>query len=187
MTLTRRLIIAFWAFIVIMGIWEFYTYNQGVNQATLDHPQQAHFYFFHTNGPPVAPSQVHANGADVEQTAFVVQDNTPSRGNFTCLVTLKNLGNAKATGIQVNVRPYRGVSKSDDDVGRSDTTVLSDNDPTSQFGQYIPFPDLAPGESSTQSVSFLSRDDYKPGKNPNPDIIFETEKPPPLPLRKPVE
>jgi hypothetical protein len=62
------------------------------------------------------------------------------------------------------------------DVGSTDTSILSDSDPTSQVGQWVAFPDLAPGESSTRDVVFLGRTDVKPGANPNPEIQFQTEK-----------
>jgi hypothetical protein len=176
MTRTRKLIIAFWIFIGCMLLWQFYSYNQGLKEEAIEHPRQEHFYFFHTNAPPAAPSQAHANGADVEQTGFSIENNTPGTGSFTCQVTLKNMGNARAVGIQVMVRPYRGVSHYDEDVGHQNDSVLSDDDPISQFGQWVAFPDLAPGESSAQSVSFISRTDFKPGKNPKPEIIFQTEK-----------
>jgi hypothetical protein len=176
MTLMRKLIIAFWIFIVIMLLWQFYTYDQGLKQASIDHPQQEHFYFVHTNAAPGASSQAHIEGPDIEQTAFVVENNVPGSGSFTCHVTLKNIGNAKAVGVQVNVRPYRGISLGDEDVGHATTATLSDDDPISQFGQWLTFPDLAPGESSTQSVTFTGRNDAKPGRNPKPDILFQTEK-----------
>jgi hypothetical protein len=91
-------------------------------------------------------------------------------------VTLRNKGNAKAVGIQVSVRPYRGISKGDEDVGHTDLSLLSDSDPISQLGQWVTFPDLAPGESSTRNVVFVSRNDVSPGTNPNPEIQFQTEK-----------
>jgi len=179
MSRTRMLIIAFWIFIGVMLIWQFYTYNQGLTQAAIDHPQQEHFYFFQTNSAPIAPSLAHSNGADVQQVHYSVEEDTPSAGNMTCHVTLKNEGNAKAVGVQIFVRPFRGASNYDEDVGRSDTKPLSDDDPVSQFGQWLTFSDLAPGESSTQSVVFLSRHFVIQGKNPKPQILFQTEKAPP--------
>jgi hypothetical protein len=179
MSRTRKLIIAFWIFIVIMLLWQFYTYNQGLKQAAIDHPQQEHFWFTNavvTPATPAASSQAHHDGADVVQTNFVVENNTPNPGSITCLVTLKNLGNAKAMGVQIMVRPYRGTSNWDEDAGHQNVVVLSDDDPLSKFGDWVTFPDLAPGESSTQSVVFLGRSLVTPGKNPNPDIMFQTEK-----------
>jgi len=161
-----------------MLIWQFYTYNEGLKQASIEHPTQEHFWF--TNGAPAAPTApvapAQATGADVQQTAFTIEGNTPSTGSMTCHVTLKNEGGTKAVGIQVKVRPYRGASKFDEDVGRSDPTPLSDDDPISQFGDWVNFPDLAPGESSTQSVVFMARTFMVPGTNPKPEILFQTDK-----------
>jgi len=176
MTPIRKLIVAFWIFIACMLLWQFYTYNQGLKDAAT-HPQQEHFFFFHTNTvAAAAPAPVARDGADVEQTGFSVRDNTPGAGSFTCQVTLKNVGNAKATGVQISVRPYRGISLGDEDVGHTTPGVLSDSDPISQIGEWVTFADLAPGESSTRNVVFLSRGDVKPGTNPNPDITFQSEK-----------
>jgi hypothetical protein len=190
MSRTRKLIIAFWIFIVIMLLWQFYTYNQGLTQEAIDHPQQEHFYFFHTNAAPVnAAEQVH-HGAYVEQTHYTVENNVPANGSFTVHVTLKNEGDAKAVGVQVRVRPYRGMRLGDEDVGNSPLRILDDNDPLSQFGQWVSFSDLAPGESSTQSVIFLSQGTAipvvpgvsatgvpgQPMEKLTPEITFATEK-----------
>jgi hypothetical protein len=185
MTRTRKLIIAFWIFIGCMLLWQFYTYNKGLDQASIDHPQQEHFWYTNslaTSTAPAAPTSAHRDGADVQQIHYSVEDDTPSAGNMTCVVTLKNMGNAKAVSVQIFVRPFRGASNYDEDVGHSDTKPLSDDDPISQIGEWLTFPDLAPGESSTQSVSFLSRHFVIEGKNPKPQILFQTEKPPPRQL-----
>src|SRR5580765_3113138 len=111
MSRTRMLIISFWIFIGTMLLWQFYTYNQKLDKASEEHPTQAHFWFTNAaDAAPVAPVQEHRDGPDIQQTAFKVENNTPSTGSFTCQVTLTNKGNAKATGIQVKVRPYRGTS-----------------------------------------------------------------------------
>jgi len=175
MTPTRKLIIAFWVFIIGMLLWQFYDYDQGFKQAAIEHPQQEHFWFTNSVAAPAASTQAHRDGADVQQTGFSVEDNAPSTGSFTCHVTLKNSGNAKAVGIQISVRPYRGITRGDEDVGHTDMSTLSDDNPISQFGQWVAFPDLAPGESSTQNVVFTSRTDVRPGANPNPEIQFQTE------------
>ena len=176
MTPIRKLIVAFWIFIVLMLLWQFYSYNQSLKEAAA-HPQQEHYFFFHTNtAAPAAPAAV-AHGADVQQTGFVIQDRTPAAGSFTCQVTLKNVGNAKATGVEVSVRPYRGISIGDEDLGHTPSAVLNDSDPIAQIGEWVTFADLAPGESSTRNVVFVSRGDARPGTNPKPDIVFQSEKP----------
>jgi len=176
MTPIRKLIIAFWVFIVGMLLWQFYDYDQGLKEAAIVHPQQEHFWFTNSVAAPAGPTQPKRDGADVQQTGFSIEDNAPSAGSFTCHVTLKNEGNAKAVDVQVSVRPYRGITRGDEDVGHTDMSTLSDDDPISQFGQWVSFPDLAPGESSTQDVIFVSRNDVRPGTNPNPEIQFQTEK-----------
>ena len=175
MSRTRQAIIAFWVVIIFLLLWQFHTYNTGMTKQETEHPAQQHFYFYHTNAAPVAPSIVHRDGADVEQTGFDVQMNTPYAGSFTCQVTLKNLGTAKATGVQVNVRPFRGVALGDVDNGHTLPGSLNDNDPVSQIGQWVTFPDLGPGEAATETAVFLRRQDHSPGTNPQPEILFDTE------------
>jgi hypothetical protein len=192
MSRTRMLIVAFWIFIISMLLWQFYTYDQSLTRQAVEHPVQQHFWF--TNSAPATPAaaaeQPH-EGAYVEQTHYAVENNVPGRGSFTVDVTLKNVGNAKAVGVEVRVRPYRGMRLGDEDVGNSTLRILDENDPLSQFGQWVTFPDLAPDESSTQSVVFLSQDNATPvvpgvsatgvpGEAPEklePEITFSTEKP----------
>ena len=199
MTNTTKAIIAFWVFIIAMLIWQFYDYNKGLDQAAIEHPQQTHFYFIHTNGPPVAPTPVQINGPDVEQVGYTIENSAPVQGNFTVHVTLKNLGTVKAVGVEIHVRPYRGMRLGDEDGGNSNLRILSDDDPLSQYGDWLSFPDLAPGESSTQSVSFLDHEGAspvvpgssdmgvpgQPMEKIKPEIVFSAEKaapkPPPLP------
>ncbi len=175
MSPTRQAIIAFWVIIVILLLWQFHTYNTGMTKQETEHPAQQHFYFYNRPAAPAAAaSAVHVDAADVEQTGFNVQMNTPYAGSFTCQVTLKNLGTLKATGVQVNVRPYRGVALGDVDNGRTLPGTLNDNDPVSQIGQWVGFPDLGPGESATETAVFLRRSDHSPGTNPQPEILFDT-------------
>ena len=177
MSRTSKLIFAFWIFIILMLLWQFYTYNQGLKQAAIERPQQQHFWFTNSvAAAPAAPTQSHVDGADVQQIAYSMKEDTPSSGSTTCYVTLKNMGNAKATGIQVNVRPFLGASNYDEDGGQQKVFVVKADDPLGKFGAWLNFPDLAPGESSMQSVVFLSHHFTIPGKNPKPDIVFQTEK-----------
>lgn len=179
MTRTQKLIALFWVFIGGMLIWQFSSYNHAVVQQAIDHPKPAHYFFDGSSQQPdsVAPS---LRAANVQQIGFLTQNDTPSAGSFTAQVILKNVGNTKATGVQVFVRPYRGIlvnpngrQRSNDDFN---TLPLSENDPLSQFGQWVTFPDLDPGQENTQNVIFLSRSGIGPGKNPQPQIIFETER-----------
>lgn len=178
MSRTRMLIISFWVFIGCMLLWQFYTYDHGLTQASIDHPRQTQFWFTNSSAstaPTPSKAPIH-DGADVEQTGFSIVDGTPSAGSMTCYVTLKNTGNAKAVDVQVQVRPFLGASNYDEDVGQQKVVVVTEDNPISQINQWVSFPDLAPGESSTQSAVFLSRTYSVPGKNPQPKILFETAK-----------
>ena len=108
MSRTRKLIVAFWVFIIFMLAWQFYSFDSATKQAAIEHPQQTQFLFLPPSTTPAksAPGQRH--GPDVQQTAFTIENNVPNQGSFTCNVTLKNVGSAKAVGVQIRVRPYRG-------------------------------------------------------------------------------
>jgi hypothetical protein len=179
MSTTRKLIVAFWIFIICMLLWQFYTYDKAQTDAATAHPQQTQFFFIHTNAASVVSAPAQKEGPDVQQVAYRVEENTPSTGSFTCDVTLKNLGKTKAVNVQSEVRPFRGTRTDNDDVGRNEATItlLDDSDPRAQLSTWVNFPDLAPGESSTQTTVFLQRTDLAPGPNPKPQIIFEPEKP----------
>jgi len=176
MTRTQKIITGFWVFIIGMIIWSFYSYNASLNKQAEDHPKQTQFFFLHTNAPPVAPAMVHPDKAEVEQTAYRTEGDTPSVGSFTAYVTVKNVGALPATQVQVCVRPYRGASNYDEDVGHSNPNGLSDDDPVSRFSDWLSFPDLAPGESMTRPIVFTARTEIKPGHNPKPQIVFVTDK-----------
>lgn len=171
-------ITGFWIFIAIMLLWEFHDYNQVAVQTDAAAPKQEHFFFYDTNTdtPPPEASKAKVDGADVEQTAFTTEKNVPAAGSFTAHVTVKNLGTAKAVGIQVMVRPYRGIMTVSGEMSDTGNQYLDDNDPLSQFGQWVDVPDLAPGESATVDTIFTSRAGISPGNNPKPQILFGTEK-----------
>jgi len=186
MTVTRKLIIAFWIFIGIVLVWQFYSYNQGMTQEAIEHPKQEHFFFYHSNAvaTAIAPAKPEHGKAIVRQSAFQVQQNTPGHGSFTCSVTLKNTGDTKAVNVEVHVRPYKGITLGDEDLGHSSLAPLSDSDPTSQIGQWVTFPDIPPGESRTETAIFLNKAGVNPGGNPDPEISFESEKPKSAPVRQ---
>jgi hypothetical protein len=179
------LIYAFWIFIAIMLIWQVYSYDQGAKQAALDHPQQTKFLFLPPTTTPTPAGPVKKSGPDVQQTAFRVQNGVPNAASFTCYVTLKNMGSTKAVGVQIMVRPYRGASSFDEDVGHSQNNVLSEDDPLSQYGAWLSFPDLAPDESATRSIDFIIRNGPRPGSNPDPAISFEPDKAAPPATKSP--
>ncbi len=158
-----------------MLLWQFYQYNQKVSTPDPLHPTQQHFFFYPPKvGAKAAP--MDHNGPFVEQTAFNVLNNSPTPATFTCRVTLKNVGHAKAVNVQVRVRPYRGQPIGDVDMGRTALKPVDDGSPISPYGQWIDFPDLPPGESSTQSATFVKQAGGNFGANPSPEISYSAEK-----------
>jgi hypothetical protein len=189
MTRTRKLIIAFWIFIGCMLLWQFYDYDKGLDRQALEHPTKTHFVYLPPTDKSAAPVAAHAEGADVQQVGYTVDENDPGNGSFTVHVTLKNVGNAKATGVQIHIRPYRGLRLGDEDAGVAKLRIIDDDDPLAQYGDWLSFPDLAPGESSTQKDVFLSKGPHpvvpgisdmgvpgQPAKKLVPEIIFKSEK-----------
>jgi hypothetical protein len=181
MSWTQRFIWAFWIFIAIMVVWEAYAYNAKLSKPDPAHPTQDHYFFYMPKASgdqaaAAAPSE--QTGPSVEQTGFTIEDNTPSSSAFTCHVTLKNTGKAKAVGVSVRVRPYHGtlLSNADDGGARNSDEILPEDSPLAQVSQYVTFPDLAPGESSTQSAVFTKQGSHEYGTNPKPEITFEPEK-----------
>jgi hypothetical protein len=178
------LITAFWIFVIGMLIWEFNSYNQHATEEAIAHPPQKHFFYYNTNIAPLnAPPPPLPDGPYVKQIATSVEHNEPSQGNFIYLVTLKNVGNAKAVGVQVLVHPFAGVSMGNDDGGNSaamhrpgGSAAASNYNPMADYGQWITFPDLAPGQSDTESTVFLEHPGTDPGANPEPQILFKSEK-----------
>lgn len=170
---------AFWIFIIVMLIWQFYSYNQQLSTPDPQHPTQEHFFFYQPSHAAAAATPVTHDGPYVVQTGFRVQDSTPTDTSFTCHVTLKNTGKAKATGVQVCVRPYRGALDYDPDSGESKGArpgLQDDSSSRASVSQWVSFPDLAPGESSTQSAVFMKDGASIYGINPQPEITFQPEK-----------
>jgi len=174
MSWTRRFIWAFWIFVIVMLCWQLYTCNDKLAQDAAK-PKQQHFFFYQATKEKVAASE-HA-GPYVEQTGFNVEDNTPVSGAFTCHVTLTNKGKAKAINVQVSVKPFKGAAAFSDQNGPNSDATLSDQDPNSQISQWVSFPDLDAGQSSTQSVVFTKPNSaLNYGNNPKPEIVYQPEK-----------
>ena len=74
------------------------------------------------------------------------------------------------------MRPYRGAGYGSIELGRGGFHILKETDPLSQYGTWISFPDLKPGESSSQSAIFFDHPHVQAGFNPSPEINFETAK-----------
>ncbi len=172
----RWLYTVFWLFIGIVLLLQFHSYNNGLDKAQVAAgPRQQHFYFYpsHQTTSPVAPKK---DNDDVQQVGTSVDMNTPSPGNFTYHVILRNKGTMKAVNVQVLVYPYRGSTMGNIDRGGA-VQPIDDSNPLSQTSQSVTFPDLAPGESATRDAVFLSTPGYNPGENPQPQITFQIEKP----------
>lgn len=176
MTRTNWLILGFWGFIGFMLIWQFLDYNSHIDKVAEEHPVQTQFFYFHTNSAPVHASKMQ--GPNIVQASYWTEPGKPSTGMFTSHIVLKNLGLTKAIDIQILVRPYRGIVMGDADNGRTTSGLipLNDNDPLSQYGQWASFPDLAPGESATETIVFMAQSGTRLGDNPNPQIIFSADK-----------
>ena len=174
MSWTRRFIWAFWIFVAVMLLWQFYTYNAKIS-APPAHPTQDHFFFYQP-APGAAAAPVEHDGPFVEQSSFTVEDHTPSDSSFTCHVTLKNSGKAKAIDVSVCVRPFRGAIMVTDDNGNGNRPI-SDDSPRAQINQWVSFPDLDPGQSVTESVMFMKDSGATAfGENPRPEIVYQPEK-----------
>ena len=175
MSWTRRFIWAFWIFIIVMCCWELYSCNNKIAEEAAK-PKQDHFFFYQPTKETASAAAIPA-GPRVVQTAFHIDDNTPTDGAFTCHVTLTNTGKAKAIDVQVCVRPYRGGTSGTDDSGPNVSAPIPDDDPRAQINQWVSFPDLDAGESSTQSIVFTKeRGAVNFGDNPKAEIVFRPEK-----------
>jgi hypothetical protein len=169
-------IVLFWIVVVTMVLKQ--CHDSNVQQDQEAGKTEQHFFFSHPPEQKIRLLPATSPDADVEQIGFTVANDTPSQGSFTCNVTLKNLGGKTATGVQVAVRPFRGGLVGDGNTGRTTSMPLSDNSPLAQQESWVAFPDLAPGEQSTQSVIFLEQVGIQPGTNPHPEIDFQTAKAP---------
>jgi hypothetical protein len=174
MTKTRWLILLFWVVVIGMILKQCHDSDAKQQQEFQAHPAQTHFFFTPPPKPPAAPLPPKQD-ADVQQTSFTVQDDTPGPGSFTCQVTVQNKGLSKAQSVQVQVRPFFGAHR-DDEGGRINDTRINGMDPIVQTNTWVSFPDLNPGESSTQTATFLDQPHIHPGFNSQPQIKFETAK-----------
>jgi hypothetical protein len=175
MSWTRRFIWTFWICLGVLLCWNLYSCNDKIAQEAAQ-PKQDHFFFYQPTKETAAAAAVPA-GPRVEQTGFQVEDNTPTNGAFTCHVTLKNTGKSKAIDVQVCVRPYRGSDAGNEDSGPNVSAPIPDDDPRAQVNQWVSFPDLDAGASSTQSVVFTKEKDATNfGNNPKAEIVFRPEK-----------
>jgi hypothetical protein len=176
MTPTRWLIVLFWVLVGFVLLKQCADSGRKIAQEAGTAPPRQYFFV----APPATKSlpgpAVPSPNADVHQVGFTWKDNTPGQGLYTCQVTLRNDGTKPATGVSVHVRPYRGTMYGTNGEGHVGYRLLKDTDILSQYGSWVSFPDLKPGESSTQSAVFLDQPNATPGYNPNPEIDFGTAK-----------
>jgi len=172
----RMFHIIFWVFIVGMLLWQFSSYNSGLDRKLAATPKRPdHFYYNAQTLAPAVPPKPDA--ADVKQVSFTTTSESPTAGSFTCHVTLKNVGNLKAINVQIQVAPYLGAILGElDGDGRSSARSLTSNDSVTQITQWVAFPDMAPGETVTKDATFFNQTGYRPGTNYPPVITFESEK-----------
>jgi hypothetical protein len=172
MTPLRWFIVLFWVVVIFMILKGCYDSEMAREHEEQMHPPAPSGLPFPPAPQPTPPPAPTPQGAKVVQTGCVIQFETPP-GNFTCVVTVKNIGDQKATGVQLHLRPYRGSMRGLVDIGPQRGT-LSDTDPLSQMGTWLGFPDLAPGDSATQTASFMNQPNIMPGRNPDPEIDYKT-------------
>ena len=168
MTTTRWIITAFWAVMILVGL----TY---AIESILAPP------------PPVAPEKhwfpaplpssttTTSAGADVRMTHYI--ESNAGISLFNVAVTLKNFGQKKATGVQIKIFPYTIGRDMDPNVHGPDEMPVThgQGDILQTASQDITFPDIAPGDSSTQTVSLPMRSDGDPSDSqPKPEIQFST-------------
>jgi hypothetical protein len=163
-----------------MLLWQCYQYNEHLAQPDPTRPENKQYFFYQPTKQSIVNPPIEHNGPWVEQTGFRIEDNTPSTTSFTCYITLTNKGKAKATDLSAEVRPFRGAFKGDVDMGGTQPKPIDDSSPLAQISQWVSFPDLDPGQSSTQNVFFLKQPGANYGHNPAPQIVWkgQTEAPP---------
>jgi hypothetical protein len=184
----RWIYVLFWTVVLGMLFLQLNNHNNTLTEEAIHKaPTQQHFYFFHGQATDTQDAPPKPDGADVEQVNFTYDNGVPNPESITCHVTLKNMGNQKATNVQVVVAPYKGALIGNDEQGdRTRVRNLGDNDPVAQYTQTVDFPDLAPGEVQTRDAVFYARQGYTPGDNVRPQITFQTEKPKPVINKAPV-
>jgi hypothetical protein len=169
MTPTRWLITGFWIVILVLGVKAFYDFNSKVS-ATPAVPEQHWF----PPGMPGSEPAAKPNVADVRLIHYVPHV-APGAMSFTADVVVQNFGMKKATGIQVRVQPYVGNTENSKTApGPDEIPNLSGGDPMVNVFQWVDFPDLAPGATSTQTITLSRRSDADPAQSFKPQVVFQT-------------
>ena len=169
MTTTRWLIVAFWAVMFLIGA--FYVVESVMKPPPPPVPEK---HWFPPPLPGSVPSAASAN-ADVRLAAYVLKP-VPNSSTFTVDVTVKNVGQKKATGVQVKVQPYVGTMDTNKaEPGPDEIPDQPGGDPMATVVQWVTFPDLPPGQTSTQTLTFSMRGDATPAQSqPHAQVQFQT-------------
>ena len=171
MTRTQWAIVIFWVVVLLLCARSFYNYNQTVTHDAVAHPEQ-HFF------PPEMlppPKPVQSPDADVRQVSYVIKPGSGS-GTFNAEITIKNFGLKTATGIQVKVQPYHGTASGRTATGPDEIEMPGAIDPLANNFEYVEFPDLAPDQSLTKTVTFVIRSDAEAKQSFDAHIVFQTAK-----------
>jgi hypothetical protein len=169
MTTTRWLIVAFWVAMLLVGV----VY---VSQAVMAPPPppvpEKHWFPPPLPGsvPPAAPAN-----AEVHLVHYIMK-RVPDTSTFTADVTVQNVGLKKATSVQVKIQPYVGTMDTNKaQPGPDEIPDQPGGDPMANVVQWVTFPDLAPDETSTQTLSFSMRSDADPAQSqPHAEVEFQT-------------
>jgi hypothetical protein len=169
MTPTRWLIVAFWVFVLLMGAKSFYDYNSHLDHEEAAQSEKHYFPPSLMPGAPAAPS----TDADVRQIRYTPKENDMT-SQFTAEVVIKNFGQKKATNIQVRIQPYIGTVDNSGQPGPDEILGPNSVDPTANVFRWVEFPDLGPGETASQTLTFPMRSDAAPRGHFDPKITFQT-------------
>jgi hypothetical protein len=172
MTPMRWLIAAFWVFVIVMCAKSFYDYNSRLEHE--ETAQEEKHYFAPGMVPTPAPPPAAA-APDVRMTGWYPHED-PQAAQFTAKLVVKNFGQKKATNIQVRIQPYVTSADSSSQVGPDEVLNPTTVDTMATYYQWIEFPDLGPGESYTNELTFPARPDAQPREHFDAKINFDTPK-----------
>jgi hypothetical protein len=169
MTPTRWLIVAFWAVMLLVGA--FYAFQSITAPAPPIVPEK------HWFAPPLPGSlpPVPSASADVKLLHYIMK-RVPNSSTFTVDVTVQNVGQKKATGVQVKIQPYIGTMDTNKaQPGPDEIPAQPGGDPMVNTAQWVAFGDLPAGQTATQTLTFSMRSDADPAESqPHAPVEFQT-------------
>jgi hypothetical protein len=168
MTPTRWLIVAFWAVVILIGLKYLFTAVMTPPPPVV--PEQ-HWFAPPLSGGAPAPT----TDADVRLTHYVPKI-VPGAASFTAEVTIQNFGGKKATSIEVRIQPYVGNYDDKKAPGPDEMPNQPGGDPMANVFQWLTFPDLDPGATESQPVTFPMRSDADPAESFIPKVVFQNAK-----------